>query len=54
MKKSVTVLLLLMTLVMLAGFSVAVPAGSLSMETQQEYMNEGPADVDDEYAFLFD
>lgn len=47
-------LLLLLALAMLAGLAVAVPAPDLTPEAQTAYMNEGPANEDDEYDFLFD
>ena len=48
------VLLCLLLLAMLAGFAVAVPSPDVTPEAQQAYMNAGPADEDDEYAFLFE
>ena len=47
-------LLALLALVMLAGFALAVPSPELTEETRQTYLDEGPADADDEYAFLFE
>lgn len=46
--------LTLLLLGMLAGFAVAVPSPDLTPEAQETYMNAGPADEDDEYAFLFE
>jgi len=48
------ILLSLLLLAMLAGFAVAVPSPDLTPEAQEAYMNAGPADEDDEYAFLFE
>lgn len=47
-------LLSLLVLALLAGLAVAVPSPDVTPEAQTAYMNEGPADIDDEYAFLFD
>lgn len=47
-------LLTLLTLALLAGFAAAVPSPDLTPEAQEAYMNAGPADEDDEYAFLFE
>ncbi len=47
-------LLSLLVLALVLGLAVAVPAPDITENAQQTYMNEGPADVDDEYAFLFD
>ncbi len=47
-------LLTLLALVMLAGFAVAIPSPDLKPDAQEAYMNAGPADEDDEYAFLFE
>lgn len=47
-------LLSLLVLGMLLGLALAVPAPDVTPQAQQAYMNEGPADADDEYAFLFD
>lgn len=47
-------LLSLLVLAMLLGLAVAVPAPDVTPEAGLAYMNEGPADADDEYAFLFD
>ena len=47
-------LLTLLALCLLSGFALAVPSPDLTPEAQQAYMNAGPADEDDEYAFLFD
>lgn len=47
-------LLTLLALIMLAGFAVAVPSPDLNPDAQEAYMNAGPADEDDEYAFLFE
>ena len=49
-----SILLSLLLLAMLAGFAVAVPSPDLTPEAQKTYMNAGPADEDDEYAFLFE
>ena len=46
-------LLGLLAAVMLAGFAIAVPSGSVTVEAQMRYLDEAPADEDDEYAFLF-
>lgn len=47
-------LLTLLTLVMLLGAALAMPSPDVTPEAQQTYMNEGPADGDDEYDFLFE
>lgn len=47
-------LLSLLVLCMLCGLAAAVSSPDVTPQAQQAYMNEGPADVDDEYAFLFD
>ena len=44
----------LLALVMLCGFALAIPSPDLTQDAQNAYMDEGPADVDDEYAFLFE
>lgn len=48
------VLLSLLALAMLCGLALAIPSPDLTQDTQSAYMDEGPANVDDEYAFLFD
>ena len=48
------ILLTLLALLMLCGFAVAVPLGSITDEAQDAYMDLAPADADDEFAFLFD
>ena len=47
-------LLTLLAAAMLCGIALAVPSPDLTPEAQDAYMEEGPADVDDEYAFLFE
>lgn len=47
-------LLSLLALAMLCGLGLAVPSPDLTQDAQSSYMDEGPADVDDEYAFLFE
>lgn len=47
-------LLALIAGVMLLGFAVAVPSGSITVEAQMGYLDEAPSDEDDEYAFLFE
>ena len=47
------ILLTLLALLMLAAVTLAVPLGSLTEDAQRSYLNEAPADVEDEYAFLF-
>lgn len=47
-------LLTLLAVVLLVGFAVAIPSPDLKQEAQESYMNAGPADGDDEYAFLFE
>lgn len=55
MRKALTTLLLtLLALCMLAALAVAVPSGSITPDAKDAYLDEGPSDVDDEYAFLFD
>lgn len=55
MRKLVTNLLLtLMALAMLAALAVAIPSGSITQQAKDAYLDEGPSDIDDEYAFLFD
>ncbi len=55
MKKGLqNVLLTLLVLAMLLGVAVSVPLGSITEQAQADYLNAGPADADDEYAFLFD
>lgn len=39
---------------LLLGFALAIPSGMLSTQAQMDYLDEAPADVDDEYAFLFE
>ena len=46
------ILLTLLTLVLLCGFALAIPQGSIREEAAEAYINEIPED--DEYAFLFD
>ncbi len=46
-------LLTLLALLMLAALTLAVPLGSLTEDAQRSYLNEAPADAEDEYAFLF-
>ncbi len=48
------VLLTLLAAVLLMSLALAVPLGSLTQQAQRAYLNEKPADLDDEYAFLFD
>ena len=47
-------LLTLLTLLLLLGFAAAIPLGSLTEDARLAYLNEAPADPEDEYAFLFD
>ena len=47
-------LLTLLAAVLLLGFAVAIPSPDLKPEAQESYMNAGPANEDDEYAFLFE
>ncbi len=47
-------LLTLLAVVLLVGFAVAISSPDLKQEAQESYMNAGPADEDDEYAFLFE
>ena len=54
MSKLKNLLLALVTAVMLLAFAVAVPSGSITVEAQMGYLDEAPADEDDEYAFLFE
>ena len=54
MKHWKNILLTLLTAALLAGFAVAVPSGSVTVEAQMSYLDQAPADADDEYAFLFD
>lgn len=48
------VLWTILTLVLLACFAAAVPLGSLTYDAQRAYLDIAPADVDDDYSFLFD
>ena len=48
------VVLTVMTLAILLGLVLAVPLGTLTDEAQARYLEAGPADPEDEYAFLFD
>ena len=52
--KMKNILLSLLTLVLLAAFALAVPSPELTKDAQDAYMDQGPASVDDEYAFLFE
>ena len=47
-------LLTLLALALLFGAALAFTSPDLTREAQDAYMDEGPADVDDEYAFLFE
>ena len=54
MSKLKNLLLALIAGVMLLAFAVAVPSGPVTVEAQMSYLDEAPADADDEYAFLFE
>lgn len=47
------VLLTVLALLLLCGFALAVPQGSLTVDAQRAYLDQAPADGGDDYAFLF-
>jgi len=55
MKNSVkNVLWTILACALLFAFALAIPSGMLTTQAQMDYLDEAPADVDDEYAFLFE
>lgn len=48
------VLWTVLAVALLVAFAAAVPLGSLTLEAQRAYLDQAPADTDDDYAFLFD
>ena len=53
MSKLTNILLTLLALAMLCGAALAVPAGDVTDEAHNAYLDMAPVDEDDEYAFLF-